>query len=73
MSELDITLRRLDVPCPELGGRITLRAVTRGQVREARSFAVDDDGKEDADMLDLAILAFAFADPDLVKEHGLEG
>lgn len=50
---------------------VLLRALTRGQIREARKLATED-GTLDQDLFDLAVVAYAFADPDLTGTVGGE-
>lgn len=66
-----VVLPSVEVEVPEWDGTVTLRALTRAQVRACRDHATVE-GKVDLDTYDLAVLAYGVADPDLVESEGLE-
>lgn len=66
-----VVLPSVEVEVPEWDGTVTLRALTRAQVRQCRDHATQD-GKVDLDIYDLAVLAYGVAEPDLVESEGLE-
>lgn len=68
-----VTLPTVEVEVAEWEGTITLRALTRAQVRLCRETAtLGDDKRIDLDTYDLSVLAYAMADPDLTGEVGIE-
>lgn len=67
-----VVLPTVEVEVPEWEGAITLRALTRGQIRDCRGRAAQEDGKLDLDTYDLAVLAWSIADPDLCAEVGID-
>lgn len=67
-----VVLPTVEVEVPEWGGTVTLRALTRGQIRDCRQRSGLPDSKLDLDTYDLTVLAWAFADPDLCGEVGVD-
>jgi len=64
-----IVLPTAEVEVPEWDGTVTVRALTRGQVRACRQGAtLGEDNRLDLDTYDLLVLAYGMADPDLIGE-----
>ena len=54
---------------------VTIRKLTRGQINDIQTYiaGLDDETIVPADLFGLLVLAYSFADPDIIQTEGLEG